>query len=173
MPKWWCVATRGQGGHSSTAGSCGHQGWASQRSRCWGAPVGPIGFAHVVLNLLPAPSGSPRGKWQCGGAQGQGCTEALLAPTATMSGKPHAAVAGVTPWAPKVATMWCYLCWVLPVGCNGAKWQCVATGGLWAGPHCWPVWPLWLVDPMQQVVGSPNETQRGLPHGAASTTCHQ
>ena len=53
----------------------------------------------------------------------------MLGPTATKVGVPHAAGAGEPHWGPKGLDMQCYLCWIPPVGCNRAKWQCAATMG--------------------------------------------
>ena len=48
------------------------------------------------------------------------------------NGFAHAALAGVgrLQWTSKGAPIWCYLCWVPPLGHTRPKWWCVATRGL-------------------------------------------
>jgi len=62
----------GPAGPLGTADSCGHQGWVSQSSRCWGAPVGPRGRAHVVLPLLADTNGVHQAHVALCGHQGAG-----------------------------------------------------------------------------------------------------
>jgi len=60
---------------------------------------------------------------------------------------------------------------------NGVCQAQMAVPGHWGG---WghrgtanPLWPPWVVSPMQQVLGSPIGPQRVRPGGATSAWCHQ
>ena len=53
----------------------------------------------------------------------------MLALVAAVVGWPQVAGAGEPQWAPMDIPMWCYLCWLPPVGHTMTKWQCVATRG--------------------------------------------
>ena len=60
--------------------------------------------------------------------------------------------------------------WCAP-GPNGrVVWP---LGGLGAGLHCWLLWRLWGVCPMQQVLGSPSGPQGVGTCAATSASCHQ
>ena len=70
--KWQCVATRGQGGHSSTATSCGHHVWLAPCSRCWGVPLGTNWCGHVVIPRIGPTRGAHQGQVAVCGHQGAG-----------------------------------------------------------------------------------------------------
>jgi len=47
--------------HPGTLGPCGHHGPLAPSSKCWGAPLGPIGCDHVVPQWLAVTSGVHKG----------------------------------------------------------------------------------------------------------------
>ena len=63
---------QGAGGHRGTAGSPGHHGWFAPSSRCWGAPVRPIGCNYVVPPQVSATSGVHQAQMAVCGHQGAG-----------------------------------------------------------------------------------------------------
>jgi len=90
-------------GHRGTAGPCGHHGWCAQSCRCWKSPMGPRGWAHMVLPLLGATGGVQQAQIVVCGQWGTG---ALLATVATKVGAPKAAGNGEPQWALLGAPMW-------------------------------------------------------------------